>query len=370
VSALDGLRVVDLANLLAAPQVSALLADLGADVVKVEPLEGDPVARLGSRRGATSAPYLLANRGKRVVRLDLTDERAALHALLDAADVVVANQPMDVLHRWGADPEAILARNPRAVVVTVTCYGTDGPWADRVGNGSLAEAFAGLTHLTGEAGGPPVLPSVALGDSLVSLAGALAAVAACWSRDVAGGTGQHVDVTQFEPVLALLGPAVAAWTPGDEPPGRTGSRVPGGVPRNVYQGSDGRFLVLSATTDAQVRRIMDLLEIDDRERFATSEARLSRADELDGVVADWIAARPRDDALAAFDASRLPAVAVQDLAEIVAHPQVVARRSISTIDGSLLPGPFAQLRGTPATLRAAPATPTPVDTILRDWSRR
>ena len=369
-TALTGLRVVDLSNLLAAPQVSAILADLGADVVKVEPLAGDPLASLGIRRGATTAPYLLANRGKRLVRLDLEAEQGELHRLLDVADVVVANQPRTVLDRWGAAPETILARNPRAVVVTVTCYGTDGPWGDKVGNGSLAEAFAGLTHLTGEPDGPPLLPSVALGDSLVGMAGALATLAACWSRDAGGGTGQHVDVTQFEPVLALLGPAVAAWDPRTEPPARTGSRVPGGVPRNVYAGSDGRYLVLSATTDAQVARVLDVLGIPEAiDRFGRSEDRLARADELDGIVADWVAARTRDEALAALDAARLPVVAVQDLAEIAAHPQVVARGSLAEVDGALLPNALAGLRGTPAVPRPAPTEPVAVDEVLDGWLR-
>jgi formyl-CoA transferase len=317
------------------------------------------------RRGASTAPYLLANRGKRLVRLDPEVQQAELHRLLDAADVIVANQPLSVLRRWGADPEAVLARNPKAVVVTVTCYGTDGPWGDKVGNGSLAEAFAGLTHLTGEADGPPLLPSIALGDSLVGMAGALAALAACWS-----GVGQHVDVTQFEPILALLGPAVAAWDPTTEPPARTGSRVPGGVPRNVYAGADGRFLVLSATTDAQVARLLDLLGIPETiDRYGRSEDRLARADELDGIVGDWIAARPRDEAVAALDGARLPVVAVQDLAEIAAHPQVVARRSLVEVDGVLLPNPVAGLRGTPATLRPAPTEPVALDDVVKEWIR-
>ena len=376
--ALTGLKVLDLANLLAGPQVSAHLADLGADVVKVEPLAGDPLLRIGAQRNGRSVPYALVNRGKRVVRLDveLDADRTALHALLDRADVIVSNQPLTVLRSWGADPDAILARNPRAVVVTVSCFGTDGPWADRVGNGSLAEAFAGLTHLTGEAEGPPMLPSVALGDSLVGMAGALAALAACWSRDTAGGTGQHIDVTQYEPIIALLGPAVAAWDPSTTPPARTGSRVPGGVPRNVYRAADGRFLVLSATTDAQVGRVLALLGIDTphgQARFAHSEDRLSRADELDGLVADWIDTLSRDDALAALEQARLPAVAVQDLLDLAAHPQVQARGSLVRVEdptaGPLtLPGPVAQLRGTPAELRPAPVDAVTVRDVLASWS--
>ena len=371
VPALGGLRVVDLSNLFAGPQVAAILADYGADVVKVEPPTGDPLLRLGARRGSRSAPYALANRGKRLVHLDVDDDadRGCLHELLAQADVVVTNQPLSVLRTWGADPDAVLAVNPRAVVVTVSCFGTDGPWADRPGNGSLAEAFAGLTHLTGDAEGPPLLPSVALGDSLVAMAGALGALAACWSRDVNGGAGQHVDVTMYEPIISLLGPAVAAWDPAGAPPARTGSRVPGGVPRNVYQGGDGRFLVLSATTDPQVARVLELLGLPrNDERFATSPARLRHADELDGLVADWIAERPRDEALAAFDAARLPAVPVQDLAELAAHPQVRARRSLDELDGVMVPGPIAALRGTPAERRPAPTEAVPVKDVLADWA--
>ncbi len=378
--ALAGLRVVDLSNLLAAPQVAALLADLGADVVKVEPPAGDPLAVLGAQRDGRSLPYALANRGKRRVVVDPTTDEglAELADLVGRADVVVANQPLRLLERWGCSPTRIAAANPRAVVVTVSCYGTDGPLGDRGGNGSMAEAFAGLTHLTGEPDGPPMLPSVALGDSLVALAGAFGAIAACWHRDVAGGPGQHVDVSMFEPVLALLGPAVAAWQPGEEPPSRTGSRGPGGVPRNVYQGSDGRFLVLSGTTDAQVARVLEVLERDgdeERARYGRSADRLAHADELDGLVADWIAARGRDEAVAAFEAARVPVAPVHDLAELAAHPQVVARGSLATVQDPVagpvtVPGPVARLSATPAAPGPVPFEATDLGAVLADWAGR
>ncbi|HEY8523746.1 MAG TPA: CoA transferase [Acidimicrobiales bacterium] len=391
--ALAGLRVADLSTLLAGPQVAALLADLGADVVKVEPPDGDPLVRLGAQRSGRSLPYVLANRGKRRVVVDpATDEgRADLARLTTAADVVVTNQPRKLLARWDCTPEAIAARNPRAVVVTVSCFGTDGPWADRPGNGSLAEAFAGLTFLTGEPDGPPMLPSVALGDSLVALAGALGALAACWHRDAgrgraagpasdpaagpAPGRGQHVDVAMYEPIVALLGPAVAAWRPEDPPPTRTGSRVPGGVPRNVYRAADGRFLVLSGTTDAQVARVLATIgrdTPDDHRRYGTSAERLARADELDGLVADWIAGRPRDEAVAAFEAARVPVAPVHDLAGLASHPQAVARGALATVDDPVagpvvLPGPVARLHATPAAPRPAPVEPTPLGDVLRAW---
>jgi formyl-CoA transferase len=376
--ALAGLRVVDLSTLLAAPQVAALLADLGADVVKVEPPAGDPLQGLGLQRGGRSVPYRLANRGKRRVVVD-PDTDAGLDALAELtarAAVVVMNQPRALLERWRCTPEEIATRNPAAVVVTVSCYGTTGPWADRPGNGSLAEAFAGLTNLTGEADGPPMLGSVALGDTLVALAGAFGALAACWHRDAGGGTGQHVDVSMYEPIVALLGPAVVAWAPGEPPPVRTGSRVPGGVPRNVYRAGDGQFVVLSGTTDAQVARVLGVIGHDtpeDRERYGTSAARLPHADELDALVAAWIAAHPRADVLAAFDGARVPITPVNDLAALAAHPQVIARGSLATIadpgGGSItLPGPVAHLLSTPAVAGLAPVDPVELEDVLSTWT--
>lgn len=376
-AALHGLRVADLSTLLAAPQVGALLADLGADVVKIEPPAGDPLTTLGAARAGRSLPYVLANRGKRLVQVDPATPPglATLERLTSGADVVVTNQPARVLTKWGCGPDAILARNPRAVVVTVSCYGSTGPLAEQPGNGSLAEAFAGLTHLTGEADGPPMLPSVALGDSLVGMAGALGALAACWYRDVAGGQGQHVDVSMYEPVVSLLGPAVAAWEPGVDPPSRTGSRVPGGVPRNVYRARDGRFLVLSGTTDTQVARVLQVIGQDTptaQERFGASEDRLRHAEELDGLVAAWIAGRERDVVVETFRSARVPVAPVHDLADLAAHPQSVARGSVAVVEDPVagevrLPGPVAHLSATPARARPAPLEVEATDDVLARW---
>ena len=256
--ALAGLKVVDLSTLLAAPQVSAVLGDFGADVVKIESPEGDPLRRLGAVRGGRSVPYALVTRNKRIAHADFTSSagREQVRLLLDAADVVVVNQPRKLLERWELTYEQLSARNPRLVYVWVSCFGADGPYAELPGNGSLAEAFGGLTNLTGEADGPPMLPSVALGDPLVALSGVIGALLACYARDVNGALGQLVDVSMYEPVMMLLGPTVAAWDESGDPPSRTGSRLPGGVPRNVYRTLDDRWVVLSGTTDAQVARVL------------------------------------------------------------------------------------------------------------------
>ena len=243
--ALAGLRVLDLTTLLSAPQVAAMLADLGADAVKVEPPEGDPLRRIGAAREGHSLPWALVARGKRAVTLDLdhAEGRELFGRLVERADVLVENLPTALLARWGCDYPALARRNPRLVVVSVSCYGRSGPHADRPGAGSVAEAFAGLTHLTGEAGGPPLLTAVPIGDTLAAVAGVVGALAACYARDAgsrASGRGQHVDVSMYEPVLQLLATSLVAWDPRDPPPGRMGSRVAGGVPRNTYRARDGR----------------------------------------------------------------------------------------------------------------------------------
>ncbi|HEX4016160.1 MAG TPA: CoA transferase [Frankiaceae bacterium] len=374
--ALSGLRVIDLSNLLAAPQVSALLGDFGADVLKLEPPGGDPLQSLGIARGGRSVPYALANRGKRVAEVDLESAagRALAGRLIDAADVVVVNQPRSLLERWELTYERLLARNPRLVYVWVTCYGADGPYAQLPGNGSLAEAFAGLTHLTGAADGPPVLPSSALGDPLVAVSGLIGTLLACYARDVGGAPGQLVDVSMFEPVLGLLGLTVAGWDGQAEPPMRTGSRVHGGVPRNVYQTSDGRWVVLSGTTDAQVRRVLRVIgaETDATvQRYGTSAARLAVADDLDALVADWIRGRPRPQVVAAFREARVPVSPVNDLADLAADSHVLARESLVRLsDGMLAAAPFPRLSVTPGTIeRLGERERVQAPDALRDWQR-
>ena len=332
--ALDGLRVLDLSILFAAPQIAAMLGDLGADVVKVETPAGDPLRAMGLTRRGQSLMWSYVGRNKRSVVVDPDDDagRALLHRLCAAADVVVENLPPATLARWRCRPAEIARLNPRAIVVTVSCFGATGPYRDRPGAGTLAEAFGGLTHLTGDPDGPPQLASAPVGDVVTAMAGVIGALAACYHRDARDGSGQHVDVSMYEPVLALLGPSVVAHDDEHEPPGRTGSRVPGGVPRNVYATGDGHWIAVSGTTDAQVARLLPLLGRDDeldRVRFGSSTARLAAADELDAIVAEWIGARGRDEVLSALLDARVPAAPVNDLRSLLDDPHVATRAGAS-----------------------------------------
>jgi crotonobetainyl-CoA:carnitine CoA-transferase CaiB-like acyl-CoA transferase len=267
---LAGLRVLELATLYAGPQVGAMLGDLGADVVKVEPPGGDPMRGMGVVRDGVSRNWSWVARHKRSIVLDLEADadRQTFHALVGAADVLVENLTPGIRDRWGCRYEQLAAINPALVVVAVSCYGKGGPYADRPGAGTLAEAFGGLAALTGEPDGPPTLASVPLGDTLTAFWGVIGALAASWARQ-RGSPGRLVDVAMYEPVLAVLGGTIAGYDPAD-PPVRSGSRVRGGVPRNVYRTRDDEYVAVSGTTDPQVSRLLALLGRDgpeDQDRF-------------------------------------------------------------------------------------------------------
>jgi crotonobetainyl-CoA:carnitine CoA-transferase CaiB-like acyl-CoA transferase len=320
-------------------------------------------------------------RNKRAITLDLdqADGRRLFERLVDEADVLVENLTPSLRTRWGCDYATLAARNPRLVVVSVSCFGQSGPLAAEPGAGALAEAFAGFAHMTGEANGPPLLPSLPLGDAMTGFSGAIGVLLACYARDRrAGGSGrgQHVDVSMFEPILQLLGLPIATWDGVGAGPKRNGSRVEGGVPRNLYRCRDGAWIALSGTTDAQVARVLHVVGRDGAEdlaRYGKSAARLAVADELDGLVADWIACHEREAVLAAFRAERVPVAPVNDVADLMGDAHVRARESVERFaDAELgevaLVAPTPKLGSTPGRhVRPGPALSAHTDEVLREW---
>jgi crotonobetainyl-CoA:carnitine CoA-transferase CaiB-like acyl-CoA transferase len=380
-AALAGLRVLDLTNLLAAPQIAASLGDFGADVVKIEPLAGDPLRRIGVQRDGASPQWAFASRNKRALSLDLDhpEGHAIFDRLVGKADILVENLTPSLLERWRCDPDSLAKLNPRLIVVSVSGYGRSGPYRERPGAGALAEAFGGFAHMNGEAEGPPLLPSIPLGDMLSGFSGVIGTLIACYARDRAdggSGRGQHVDVSLFEPILQLLALPLALYDGRGPGPRRTGSRVAGGVPRNLYRCQDGHWIALSSTTDAQVSRLLEVIDRagpEDRERYGTSAARLRVEDELDSVVASWIAERQRDGVLEAFLEARIPVAPVNDLASLLEDPHVRARASIVPMpDPGLgevsLVSPTPRLSETPGVHRhPGPALGAHNAEILSEW---
>jgi crotonobetainyl-CoA:carnitine CoA-transferase CaiB-like acyl-CoA transferase len=331
-SPLNGLRVLDLATLFPAPLLAAMLGDLGADVVKVEPPEGDPLRRVGPVSSGTPVAWALAGRNKRSV---VADAAGALE-LAAVADVVVVNQPSHVLDRNGWDHDSVRARNARVVYVSVTAFGATGPYRDRPGNGSIAEAFSGFAHLNGDADGPPVLPSLALGDTLAAIAGVGRVVAALYARDVAGAPGAYVDLAIFEPLLELSATSIAAWSPDAPSPHRSGSRLASAAPRNVYRCADGTWVAISGPTDQQVARVLGVIDrAHDLPGWEFAHQRVGdAADRLDTAVADWIATRDHAEVVAAFLAARVPVAPVNDLAALAADEHVQVRGSLGAALGT------------------------------------
>jgi crotonobetainyl-CoA:carnitine CoA-transferase CaiB-like acyl-CoA transferase len=375
--ALTGVRILDGSTLMSAPQISALLADMGADVVQLEPKGGDPLRRMGVQRDGRSLMWAMVGRNKRSLPLDIanSDSRPLFERLVRWADVFVENYPPEVAAKRACTYDDLVAINPSIIVVSVSCYGRSGPYGDRPGAGTIAEAYGGLTQMTGDADGPPMLSSIPLGDGLAALSGAMGVLAALYHRDARGGRGQHVDVSMYEPILHLMNGTITGWDPKGPAPARTGSRVPGGVPRNTYQCADGSWVAVSGTTDNQVGRMLSLTGHDsdeDRARFGTSAARLQAADELDALVAAWVRKHTREEVVDALLRAKIPVSPVNTVPDLLADPHVGERGSVVTVDDPdmgelhLVPAP-TRLDGTPVRItHAGPALAAGAATFLRD----
>ncbi|MGZ4675193.1 MAG: CaiB/BaiF CoA transferase family protein [Acidimicrobiia bacterium] len=354
--ALDGLRVIDMATVIAAPGAARYLADFGADVVKVEPPGGDGTRRMGWRdpRDGDSYMWKLVARGKRTVVLDLKtdDGLARLRALVDGADVLIENLRPGTLERLGLAPADLLARNPGLVILRVSGFGQTGPYASRPGFATIAEAMSGFAAINGEPDGAPLPPPIALTDEVTALAGAFAVMVALRHRDRTG-EGQVVDVNLLDTMLSLMGPLHSAWAHlGYEQP-RLGSGIPYSVPRGTYRTRDGRWVAVSASAESVAARLMTLLGVADDPRFGSFEDRVAHREELDAIVRHWIGARDAAEVIAAFDAAHAAIAPVYSIANVAADPHVRARESLVTVDGVTMPGLIARFSRTPGEIRGA-----------------
>ena len=281
---LHDLRVVDCSTVVAGPGCARYLADFGADVVKVErPDGGDTTRSMGWRdpRDGVALWWKLEGRGKRTVVLDLKSEegRDAMLRLCDTADVLVENFRPGTLERLGLGPDVLHARNERLVITRVTGFGQDGPYAQRPGFATLAEAMSGFAAINGEPDGGPLLPPIALTDEVTGLVAAFATMVAVHS-----GAGQVVDVSLLESMFQLMGPLISVWHTRGELQERLGSGIPYTVPRGTYRCADGRWVAISTSAESVAQRVLRLLGVDHDDRFATFEGRVEHREELDGIV--------------------------------------------------------------------------------------
>lgn len=342
---LDGLRVLDLATLAAAPLVATYLGEFGADVIKVEqPRYGDPIRGWGNQRDGIGLMWKSISRNKRSVTLDLhcAEGQELARGLVRQADVAIFNTRPQTLRSWGLDYESLRRVNERIVMLHITGYGLTGPKSERPGFGTLGEAMSGFAHITGQAGGPPTLPPFMLADGVASLNATYAVMMALYHRDVHGGPGQLIDVNLIDPLARLLEQTLLGYDQLGLVPERSGNRWDISAPRNTYRTSDGRWLAMSGSSPALALRVFkaigraDLLTDAD---FSDPQRRLAKALAVDTVVADWVASKTLSEAMAVFEAHEVAAAPVYDVSDLVADEQLAHRGVFVCVDDEQL-GPM------------------------------
>jgi crotonobetainyl-CoA:carnitine CoA-transferase CaiB-like acyl-CoA transferase len=360
--ALAGTKVVDISNFLAAPLCSMFLADFGADVIKVErPGLGDEVRRWGEVKNGVGLYYKAVNRGKQSVTADLRTPFGVevVKRLVAQADVLVENYRTGTIEKWGLGPDVLSAINPGLIIVRITGFGQTGPNRRRPGFGTIAEAYAGYVHISGEPDRPPLLPGFGLADSTTGLMAAyLTSVALHEKRR--SGRGQVIDLALYETLLTLLGPQVVNYDQLGIIQERAGSRLPFTAPRNIYRTRDGKFISVGGSAQSIFERICAALEIPQLPsdpRFVDNRARLANVDALDAALQEAIGRFDRDELTRRFVELEAAISPVNDVRDVIEDPHVQARENIVALDDEELGAPLrmqnvvGKLSRTPGAIR-------------------
>jgi len=332
--ALNGIRVIDAATLMAAPWSAAYLAEFGADVIKIEqPVIGDHQRRWGTQRNGIPLMWKSISRNKRSITLDLRKPKGAdiFRQLISTADVLVENFRPGTLERWGLGPDDLLALNPRLVILRVTGYGQTGPYRAQPGFGTLAEGFSGFSHVVGEADGPPTLANLPLGDGVAGITGAYAIMVALFGRANNGGRGQVIDLSLYEPLFRLLEPALLDYDQLGVASNRIGNRSPHVAPRNTYRCADGQWVTLSASTQTIWERLcaaMGRPELATDPRFASNDLRIANVEVLDLEIGAWMAVHPQPEVISCMNAAEVAVGPILDIPTIFANPHFAAREDL------------------------------------------
>jgi crotonobetainyl-CoA:carnitine CoA-transferase CaiB-like acyl-CoA transferase len=362
--ALSDLRVVDCSRLIAGGVLATMLADLGADVIKVEnPRGGDPLRTWSKSLGELW--WKVYARGKRSITLNLTkpEGQALLKRLVKSADVLIENYVPGTFEKWGLGWDALSKENPRLVMVRVSGWGQDGPYRDRPGFGTMVEAMSGFAATTGPAESP-TLPSFPMADMVAAQAGAVAVLAALHHRDKVSKRGQMIDVPLYEPLLAILGPNALEYRAHGIVRERIGNRSHNASPRGTYKTQDGKWVALSASTPASADAMFKALDIGHLltdPRFATNDARIANGEAVDEALAEAIGRRSREEIVRLFETEGLTAAPVYDITDIMDDPHFKARRTFVELPDAqlgtvIMSAPTPRLSDTPGSIRwAGPA---------------
>ncbi len=333
--ALSGIRVLELGQLIAAPVAARILADFGADVIKVEPPgSGDPLRTWGAGDGLW---WRYQSRGKRLITADLRQQagRDLVRGLVAHCDVVVENFRTGRLTAWGLGDEALRLVRPDLVIVHVSGYGQTGPYRDRPGFGNIAESMGGLRYITGDPDGPPMRVGVSLGDEIAALHAVIGVLLGLRARP------ETVDVALTESVFSVLENTLAEYRHLGIVRERTGNTLLNAAPSGVYETADGRWLAIGGNGDSIFRRLCHAIGRDDLGSdpgLADNRGRMARVDALNQVLSEWVGDHTVDEAMAILAVAEVPAGPVYSIADIAADPQFQARDMIVDVDGFSMPG--------------------------------
>ncbi|MDE2198979.1 MAG: CoA transferase [Rhodospirillales bacterium] len=329
---LDGIRILDLSRLFAGNLLTQILGDFGAEVIKIEPPEGDTLRAWKTAGIATH--WKIYSRNKKSLCLSLRDPRAGeiIRKLVPSAHIFIESFRPGVLEKMGLSPEALLAINPSLVIIRISGWGQSGPYAHRPGFGTVIEGIAGFAAINGFADREPVLPPMYLADGAAGLYGASAAMIALREVEMNGGRGQVVDLPLLDPLFAILSPQSANLRLTGQVKPRSGSRSTNSAPRNAYRCRDGHYVSLSGSTQKMTERLFRAIsrpDLIDDPRFRTNADRLRHAEELDAIIGEFIAARTQPDTIAFFEAAEVTIGPIYDTSQIMTDPHVIAREVIA-----------------------------------------
>ncbi len=374
---LEGIRVLDCGTIIAAPYAAALLADWGAEVIKIEHPTGDGLRRSGPSKNGANLNYKFYGRNKRNVVLNLSkpEGQEIMKRLVERSDVVIENFRPGVMERWNLGWEALHELNRRVVMLRVTGFGQFGPYASRPGFGTLAESMSGFAHICGTADGPPTLPPFGLADGIAAFTSAYAVMLALYQRDVKGGEGQMIDVALIEPIYHVLGGQTTVYDQTGFIQTRSGNRSVNNAPRNTYKTRDGKWLAMSTASQSIAERVMDMIgkpEVAKESWFTSGAGRATHSDELDEMVGSWIAARDSDAVITAFEDAGAAVAPIYDIAQVIADPQYQALNSIVSVPDEDLGTvrmqnlPFRMSNGVGAVKHGGRRLGRDTDQVLRD----
>lgn len=355
---LVGLKILEIGHYIAAPFCTRILADLGAEVIKLEPPGGDPFRGWGATKDGHSVWFSIHGRNKLSVELDLKQDRHVLLKLAERADVLVENLRAGQLERLKLGPDVLHAVNPQLVIARISGYGQDGPYRDRPAFGAIGEAIGGLRHLTGHPGGSTQLPpprcGISISDDLAGLYAAIGLLSALWQRDAMGaGKGRIVDVNLVDSVFSLMEGMLPEYALDGRVRQPAGAALPTASPTNTYPCSDGRWLCIAGNSDLIFARLMAAIgrpEMAADPAYKTNGLRCENRDPLDAAVSTWTRTKTAKDAEAVLEAAEVPCSRLFDIADCAADPHFRARQAVQDVEDPLIgrtlhPGPTIRLDG-------------------------